>query len=240
MREAITVALPRRKLKRVGRKLVTYKISLAIFGLLALAAAGGSATAAPIQIGDHAVNEEDAASFITTISGTTEIFDKFGTGVATQTDAISGSLLDGVRCTNNVDGCAFTIGFDFDVVNNAGDDLIIAGLGLVPDGIESFALQIGGFTQNDLSLAFTGVMLGVAPLKALTIDLSSFGFDIGEAIREITIIVGAGINTEEFTYFAAYNDDDVLVNPIPGAVWLFGSAVAAGGWFQRRKKSKAA
>ncbi len=208
---------------------------------VAFAAAGSfsAANAAPIQIGSYEADTDLAASSVTVLSGNVQLFDKFNTGVASTDDAIGGSLIDGVRCAD-ANGCSFSINFDQDVINGSGDDLILAGIGVASTSLEEFDLQINGVLIEGLSLVDTGVLVSPAStqLKALVLDLSSFGVALGEAIRSITYIVKVGGNPEELTYVGSL-DSDVIVNPIPAAAWLFGTA-ALGGGFLGRKKRKAA
>ena len=226
------------------------KTAILSLSCLTLAAGFSTANAASIQIGDYTADTENAATSATATSGSVELFDKFGTGVDSLDAAIGGSLLDGVRCADSGGGCSFSIGFDAGVVNTFGEDIVLAGLGVSASSAEEFDLEINGVVHSNLALVATGDLLGAAPLKVLGIDLSDFGVAIGDVISSITFIVRMGGNSEELTYVGALDQgsvnsvallqtNEVVVTPIPAAIWLFGTA-ALGGGFLSRKKRKAA
>ena len=80
----------------------------------------------------------------------------------------------------------------------------------------------------------------------LLVDLSDLGVALGTSLEQFKIIVNQAIDSEEFGVFASLNEmkkidalqGEVLVNPIPAAAWLFGSALLGGGYLSRKRKQK--
>jgi hypothetical protein len=207
---------------------------LSIAGALAALAFGaaGVANAAPVTIAGATYDEEDAADDVTVWSGQVGYYNLAG-GPMSVDEAIGGSASDGVYCVNGA--CSFLVGFEGGVENQEGADIAIYGLGT--GNPEYFDLAYNGVRLSDLTLTATGSYVGRYQLSVLFFDLSDFGVAIGQTVNAFKVIVNAGNDSEEFAAFFSLNsDEDVLVNPIPAAAWLFGSALLGGGFVARKRK----
>lgn len=58
---------------------------------------------------------------------------------------------------------------------------------------------------------------------------------VGYVGQELGIFFSGTVGQVNFDAVNVVSNDDVIVNPLPGAVWLFGTALA-GGFFAKRKK----
>ena len=209
---------------------VLKKITPVIVGSFALF---GFANAAMVTVGGHDVYEENFANGVVETSGSTELFDVAGPGVTTGNEAIGGSVRDGVRCATS--GCSFEVHFAGGVENQAGNDIALFGVGVGPAGLEDFDIKINGVLVSGLALVGTGISFDtIYEISYLEIDLDAFGVLANGVISKIEIIVNTGMNSEEFALAASLNDVAV---PLPAAVWLFGSVLAAGGFAGRRKRA---
>lgn len=203
-------------------------ITAGIVGSLALF---GFANAAMVSIAGHNVYEENFADSAVEKTGTLLTYD-IGGATPTADEAVGGDMGDGVRC--DVGGCSFMVGFSGGIINEAGNDLIIFGLG--GGGPELFDIAYNGVRLTDMQMVGTGMFEGAFEIFYLELNLDALGVAVGDVISEIKIIVNNGSSTEEFALFASMNDVAV---PLPAAVWLFGSALAFGGGMVRRKKKAA-
>lgn len=61
---------------------------------------------------------------------------------------------------------------------------------------------------------------------------------VGYVGQELGIFFSGTVGQVNFDAVNVVSNDDVIVNPLPGAVWLFGTALA-GGFFAKRKKKAA-
>ena len=192
----------------------------------------GFANAAIVTVGGHNVYEENFADSVVEKSGTLKMFDVGGTGVSTYDEAIGGSAGDGVSCAT--DGCSFEVNFSGGIENQGGNDLIIFGLGVGAGTPELFDIEYNGVRISDFGMTGTGFFENGFEISYLEIDLSIFGVALNDIVSKLEIIVNPGMNSEEFSLFASMNDVAV---PLPAAVWLFGSVLAAGGFAGRRKRA---
>ncbi len=202
----------------------------AAFGL------AGAANAAPVEIAGQLYDGAAFADSVTVRSGAIETYDVGGTGVTSADGAIGGSVADGIRCAS--DGCSFLVEFDGGVENQAGADLAIYTLGVTD--FEFFDIAYSGVRISDLQTVGTGQFFRHWEIGLIMIDLSDLDVALGESIQQLKIIVNRGVSSEEFASVVSLNDGDVLVNPIPAAAWLFGSALLAGGAAARKRKKVAA
>ncbi|MEL6360691.1 MAG: hypothetical protein AAFR21_06360 [Pseudomonadota bacterium] len=195
----------------------------------------GVAHASPVTVAGVNYQTTDFASSLDVRTGDVDAFDI--TGASTDTNSALGwSANDGVKCASETGGCSFIINFANPIENQAGDDLVILGLGGTGSN-EKFDLAYMGTRLTDLNLVDTGTFAGKFNIKSLSIDLTDLGVAMGDFVTRIKVIVNAGANREEFVGFASLNDDTDLVTPVPAAAWLFGSALFAGGFFKRKRKT---
>jgi hypothetical protein len=123
----------------------------------------------------------------------------------------AGSVNGLLALTNFITGPADTLGADFDIDGGA------FSLG----GFDSFA-ALGAGDAHDLSVSFNPLVVG---LFEQVVRINLFG--------ENASGFHGSLGTFELTLRA-----DVQAVPVPGAVWLFGSALAGiAGWSRRRKAS---
>ncbi|WP_428406949.1 hypothetical protein [Hyphococcus sp.] len=214
---------------------MNFKFSAAIAAAALGIGLAGAANAATIEIAGQVYDEAAGADGITVTSGTVGSFDLSGGG-ASVNEAIGGGAADGVSCSS--DGCSFLVNFDNAIVNQDGDDLVLYGLG-VGSIAEYFNVSYNGVELEDLAMTATGSFLNNFQISHLYLDLSDLGVALGDALTSFQITVKRGINTEEFVAAVSLNDEDVLVNPIPAAAWLFGSALIGGGYLSRKRKKAA-
>jgi hypothetical protein len=208
---------------------------LSIAGALAALAFGaaGVANAAPVTIAGATYDSAAAADGVTVLSGSIQLYDIASTGVTTANGAIGGSVGDGLRCA--VGGCSFEVFFEGGVQNQQGSDIVLYGVGV--GGREPFDISYGDVQLSDLVMTGTGSYLNRYQISALYLDLSDLGVAIGAIINTITITVKYGPDSEEFAALYSLNtDENTLVNPIPAAAWLFGTALLGGGFVARKRK----
>ena len=60
---------------------------------------------------------------------------------------------------------------------------------------------------------------------------------VGYVGQELGIFFSGTVGQVNFDGVSIVSDGDVIVNPLPGAVWLFGTALAGGVFAKRKKKS---
>lgn len=228
------------------KKLITAGITG--IAAMALAAITGSANAATITVAGQSFDETAFADTVNATDGTNRLFGAGGSTAPTDlNDALSGSNLQtGANCTSAT--CAYEALFtDNSVVNEAGDDLIIFGLG-DPAGAEIFSISINGTTIGGFDAAATGELVeGTSfDLASVSIDLSDFGIGLGETVSSVLFsYTNATGGSEEFLAFAAINnavngpvvidDPDTPEVPLPAAFYIF-AAGAAGLYGAGRKK----
>lgn len=123
-----------------------------------------------------------------------------------------------------------------------------------PNAVDRTALEIlfGNFMTSGIGLknsttaaAMQTVIWEVIEDGAANFNLSSGTFKLlssdvlGEANTLWTMILSGQYKAVSFNVFSATGTQDLLVNevPIPGALWLFGSAVAGIGFSRRHKKA---
>ena len=200
-----------------------------VAGVVGAFAFAGVANAATVTMAGHVLEQTGLADEVEVKTGGIMSYDVNG-GSPTENEAIGGTVGDGVRCAT--DGCSFMVKFHEGVENQVGNDLIIFGLG--GGGPELFDLAYNGVRINNLQTVASGHFEGGFEIFYLEIDLESLGVALNDMIHEIKVIVRAGSSTEEFSAFASMNDVAV---PLPAAVWLFGSVLAAGGLVGRRKQA---
>jgi len=127
-----------------------------------------------------------------------------------------------------------TLGLGFvsgTLVNGAGDDLVLFGIGTVED---TFDLTIGGTTVNNLTATdSTFDTPDGFQLNAVAVNLDAFGFGNGAIVTDILLTFND--ITSQFSLAGALNPPPVVV-PVPAAVWLFGSGLIGLVGVARRKK----
>ena len=183
-----------------------------------------AAHAAPISLGGYDLDDSNFATGADLRYGSGRVFQEGGPETATDqllSSALSGTnARDGFLCDTSY--CEFDVFFGSGIENSDGDDLVLFGMGVSPD--EQFDLIINGIRISGLALADTGeLILGTTyALTALAIDISDWGFDLGDKIYSIRIaLLNTIANKEEFAAFASLSDAETLTNPIPASFILF-------------------
>lgn len=85
------------------------------------------------------------------------------------------------------------------------------------------------------SLALSDPGEGAWGLQSYTLDKTFLNHVVGQQLGIFFLGGGQQFNLDRVLVEYFREDDDVLVNPVPGAVWLFGTALL-GGWFAGRKR----
>jgi len=203
------------------------KVAAMIAGAISLA---GAANAAPVNI--NGIWFDDERDFATSVEVSTGELATFG-GASSLDAGVGADLTDGVRCAT--EACSFIVEFDNAIVNQAGDDFVIFGLG-TGSVAELFDIAVPGVRLTNFSLVDTGTTVGNFALTALRLDLSDFGIALGDAVSRIKIIVNPGTNAEEFVAFASLNE--AIATPLPAGFLIFLGGAA--GLFGASRKKKTA
>lgn len=211
---------------------MTYIQRILSAGVLTAALGWSSAQASTITINgvDH-----DESAFVDEVTLDSGVFTPY-LAPTPEEALVGGDVLTAANCDPDAGPCSFTAYFTDNVaVNGDGDDIVLYALG--GKGLELFDISINGVTSFDQAALRTGEYAGPHTLLAYYIDLDLFGIAAGAAVSSFAITTGiGGPSPEDFAAFAALNNEDIVM-PIPGAAWLFGSALVAGGVFRRKRKA---
>lgn len=110
--------------------------------------------------------------------------------------------------------------------------------------IGAYAGSFGFFVGNPADAMFVGTLMSVADpgaglfsLQSMTVTAAELRDYIGQQLGIVFIGEDGQVQFDNVEVVMAFGE--VVENPLPGAVWLFGSALVAGGFFKRRKKKTA-
>lgn len=207
-------------------------VLLAVSAATAFAASAAHASTITINGVDH-----DESAFI---DGVTLNSGSFQAHLAPTPEAglIGGDTSTAIQCVVDSGPCSFTAHFIDNVAfNGTGNDIVLYAVG--GSGHELFDISINGVTLANQGAQLTGEMANGYALLAYALDLDLFGVAANAVISSLTVTIGrGGVNPEDFVAFAALNNEKTLVNPVPGAIWLFGTALAGVGLFGARRRKK--
>lgn len=106
----------------------------------------------------------------------------------------------------------------------------------------TFSGQFGFYAGNPSNIigtaSITNPGAGLWTLQSLALDASFFSAFVGQTLGIIFIGSGVQFNVDN-VLVEFFRKEDVLTNPIPGAAWLFGTAIAGAAAASRRKKKAA-
>ena len=217
-------------------------------GLLAAGAVIFSVShAAPIVVenGDfedltHILGPNSRGQFATGAAGFEVLNPSGGVGTFSANSGIYANVSDGTR-VGVVNG-GTTLYQDLGVSIEADTSYEFSGLFGNRLDYPTFGGVIGFFANGDPSNIIGQItltdpsQLGVLELQSILLDSPAFANFVGQTLG----IFITGMTTQVTFDNLAVNAESDLTTPIPGAVWLFGSALAAAGGMSRRKKQKQA
>lgn len=123
------------------------------------------------------------------------------------------------------------------VYNGAGNDLVLFFVG---NGFSfDFDADAGGsgaainYGVTDTGFGVTDIFGDTWSLSAAQIDLADFGFDSGQQLGDFRVTLGDDLGRPALALVGGFNTQPLVV-PVPAALWLFVSGLAALGLFTRR------
>ena len=127
---------------------------------------------------------------------------------------------------------------DLSVIIESGTDYSLSGLFANRSDFGAFSGSFGfyaGDPSNIIGLQAVALMgEGLWSVQGFTLGAAMLADYVGMELGVIVIGNSGQLNFDNFTV-----DSRTIVNPIPAAAWLFGTAVLGGGFVARRKKKAA-
>ena len=127
---------------------------------------------------------------------------------------------------------------DLSVIIESGTDYSLSGLFANRSDLGAFSGSFGfyaGDPSNIIGLQAVALMgEGLWSVQGFTLGAAMLADYVGMELGVIVIGNSGQLNFDNFTV-----DSRTIVNPIPAAAWLFGTAVLGGGFVARRKKKAA-